>query len=242
MHKLRTIHLFSGAGGGILADILLGHATVCAVEIEPYCWEVLHARQQDGCIPWFPIFKDVKTFDGKQWRGLVDIVAGGFPCQDISVAGNGSGIKGERSGLWKEMLRVVSEVRPRYVFVENSPAILVRGFGIVLGDLAALGYDAKWGVFSAADIGARHERARLWCVAYSDKTRHAVCNIQKKFIRQKPQNSELVRVFRTTRKTDNPLHMRKSDEMAVWMDRFAAIGNGQCPAVVELAWKTLSNE
>ena len=136
---LRTLHLFAGAGGGILGDILLGHQPICAVEIEPYCQQVLHARQQDGLLPWFPIFADVKEFDGTPWRGIADVVCGGFPCQDISAAGKGAGIGGARSGLWREMARIVGEVRPRFVWVENSPMLVGRGLGLVLLDLAEMG-------------------------------------------------------------------------------------------------------
>ena len=162
MHKLRTLHLFAGAGGGILADILLGHQPVCAVEINSYCQQVLAARQEDGCLPWFPIFADVEKFDGIPWRGLVDVVSGGFPCVDISCAGKGAGIEGARSGLWKQMARIVGEVRPRYVFVENSPMLIRRGLAVVLGDLAEMGYDAEWCIVSAADVGAPHKRDRIW--------------------------------------------------------------------------------
>ena len=162
MRKLRTMHLFAGAGGGILADVLLRHQPVCAVEIDEYCQQVLSARQADGTFPWFPIFADVTKFDGRPWRGVVDVVAGGFPCQDISVAGSGAGIDGERSGLWREMARIIGEVRPSYVFVENSPALITRGLGTVLGDLAALGYSCNWCVLGADDVGAPHKRDRIW--------------------------------------------------------------------------------
>ena len=167
MQRLRTLHLFSGAGGGLLADLLLGHQPVCAVEIDPYCQQVLAARQKDGCLPWFPIFEDVTTFDGRPWRGIVDIVAGGFPCQDISSAGKGAGITGARSGLWSEMARIVGEVRPRFVWVENSPALVGRGLGLVLLDLARMGYDAIWGIVGADDAGAPHRRKRIWILAHS---------------------------------------------------------------------------
>jgi DNA (cytosine-5)-methyltransferase 1 len=159
---LNELHLFAGAGGGILGGILLGHRCIGAVEIDPYCRSVLVARQRDGSLPYFPIFPDVRTFDGAPWRGRVDVVAGGFPCQDISVAGSGAGITGERSGLWTDMARIVGDVRPRFVFVENSPALVTRGLGVVLGDLAALGYDCRWQVLSAADCGAPHLRGRIW--------------------------------------------------------------------------------
>ena len=165
MQRLRTLHLFAGAGGGILADLLLGHQPVCAVEWTPYCQQVLSARQEDGSLPWFPIFGNVQQFDGKPWRGIVDVVSGGFPCQDISPAGKGAGIDGERSGMWSHMARIIGEVRPRYAFVENSPALFVRGFETVLSDLAALGYDCKWTVLGAADVGANHQRDRFWLVA-----------------------------------------------------------------------------
>ena len=162
---LRELALFAGAGGGILGGHLLGWRTVCAVEYNAYARSVLLARQNDGTLPPFPVWDDVRTFDGKPWRGLVDVVSGGFPCQDISAAGKGAGLEGERSGLWSEFARIISEVRPRRVLVENSPMLTSRGLGVVLGDLAALGFDAEWGVISAADTDAPHLRERIWIVA-----------------------------------------------------------------------------
>jgi len=162
---LNELALFAGAGGGILGGHLLGWRTVCAVEWEQYPASVLCARQNDGLLPPFPIWDDVQTFDGKPWRGIVDVVSGGFPCQDISAAGRGAGIDGERSGMWGEMARIIHEVRPGFVFVENSPMLTSRGLGRVLGDLAAMGFDAKWGVLGAADVGANHQRDRIWIVA-----------------------------------------------------------------------------
>ena len=164
MEKLNELALFAGAGGGILGGHLLGWRTVCAVEWEPYPASVLCARQNDGLLPPFPIWDDVQTFDGHPWRGIVDVVSGGFPCQDISAAGKGAGIDGERSGMWGEMARIICEVRPRYVFVENSPMLTSRGLGTVFGDLAAMGFDARWGVLGAADVGANHQRDRIWIV------------------------------------------------------------------------------
>ena len=162
---MNELALFAGAGGGILGGKLLGWRTVCAVEWEPYPASVLCARQNDGLLPPFPIWDDVQTFDGKPWRGIVDVVSGGFPCQDISAAGKGTGIDGERSGMWREMARIIHEVRPRYAFVENSPMLTSRGLGTVLGDLASMGFDARWGVLGAVDVGANHKRDRIWIVA-----------------------------------------------------------------------------
>lgn len=168
--QVNELSLFAGAGGGILGGKLLGWRTVCAVEIDPYCRRVLMQRQNDGVLDPFPIWDDVRTFDGIPWKGRIDVISGGFPCQDISAAGNGAGIDGARSGLWKEFARVIREVRPRFVFVENSPMLTARGLGVVLGDLAALGYDAEWCVLGASDVGAPHIRKRIWILAHSNGT------------------------------------------------------------------------
>jgi DNA (cytosine-5)-methyltransferase 1 len=170
--NVNELALFAGAGGGILGGKLLGWRTVCAVEWEPYPASVLVARQNDGLLPAFPIWDDVQTFDGKPWRGIVDVVSGGFPCQDISVAGKGDGLDGERSGMWREMARIIGEVRPRFAFVENSPMLITRGLERVLADLTLMGYDSRWGIISAADIGAKHRRERIWIVAHSNSNKH----------------------------------------------------------------------
>lgn len=167
--QLRTFHLFAGAGGGILADLLLEHNPIGACEIEQYPRNVLLARQRDGILPAFPIWDDVCTLDGKPWRGSVDVLCGGFPCQDISSAGKGAGITGARSGLWKEYARLIDEMRPRFVFAENSPLLRTRGLGVVLEDLAALGYNARWGIMGAWHVGAPHKRDRMWVLAYANR-------------------------------------------------------------------------
>jgi DNA (cytosine-5)-methyltransferase 1 len=165
---MNELALFAGAGGGILGGTLLGWRTVCAVEIEDYPRRVLLQRQSDKVLPRFPIWDDVSTFDGKPWRGKVDIITGGFPCQDISVAGLGAGITGLRSGLWKEFARIIGEVQPHYVFIENSPNLRNKGLEVVLEDLWKLGYDAKWGVVGAHHAGAPHKRNRIWIVAHAN--------------------------------------------------------------------------
>ena len=166
---MNELALFAGAGGGILGGKLLGWRTVCAVELDAYCRRVLLARQRDGFLPRFPIWDDVQTFDGRPWRGGVDVVSGGFPCTDISAAGKGAGIEGKQSGLWKHMVRIVGEIRPQYVFVENSPLLVKRGLAVVLGDLAEMGYDARWGIVGARHIGAPHVRDRIWILAYAER-------------------------------------------------------------------------
>jgi len=163
--QLNELALFAGAGGGILGGKLLGWRTVCAVEWDGYARDVLVARQNDGCLEAFPIWDDVQTFDGNPWRGIVDVVSGGFPCQDISCAGKGAGIDGERSGMWKHMARIIGEVRPQYAFVENSPMLVGRGLAIVLADLAEMGYDTEWGIVGAHHVSAPHRRDRIWILA-----------------------------------------------------------------------------
>lgn len=252
--QLRELHLFAGAGGGLLGGMLLGHRTVCAVELEPYCRKVLLQRQRDGILPWFPIWDDVRTFDGKPWRGIADVVCGGFPCQDISVAGTRKGLEGERSGLWSEFARIISEVQPRFVFVENSPALLIRGIGRVLGDLAEMGFDAKWGVISANDVGAPHLRERIWIMAYT------VQNERTDRVQLQINGTQRGRGVQAERRKNwngfemgpenNPIYLEQesnrpditgmADGLADWMDRVAAVGNGQVPEVVKLATEILS--
>jgi DNA (cytosine-5)-methyltransferase 1 len=174
---MNELALFAGAGGGILGGKLLGWRTVCAVEWEKYPACVLAARQNDGILPPFPIWDDVQTFDGKPWRGIVDVVSGGFPCQDISIAGNGDGLDGERSGMWSEMARIISEIRPKYAFIENSPMLTSRGLERVLADLASMGFDAEWGVLGANEVGANHQRNRIWIVGRHSEWQLANTNL-----------------------------------------------------------------
>lgn len=242
---LRELALFAGAGGGILGGKLLGWRTVCAVELDPYARDVLVARQNDGCLEPFPIWDDIRTFDGRPWRGIVDVVSGGFPCQDISCAGKGKGIDGERSGLWGEMARVIREVRPRFALVENSPMLTSRGLGRVLGDLAEMGYNARWGVLGAIDAGAPHKRERIWIVADAElpkwrsecKARHRM-GIKIHGISQWEEGPGWAREFRQALANGRGM----DDGIPDRMDRLAAIGNAQVPAVVKLAWETLNHE
>jgi site-specific DNA-cytosine methylase len=169
LRPFRILSLFSGAAGldrGIAAAVR-DASSVCFVERESYAAGVLATRMEAGDLAPAPIWSDVRTFEGGPWRGRVDCVAGGFPCQDISNAGKREGIEGERSGLWSEFARIIREVGPRFVFVENVGALVVRGLDRVLGDLASLGFDAEWGCFRADEVGAPHRRERLFILAYA---------------------------------------------------------------------------
>lgn len=155
--------LFSGVGCGDLGLEWAGfeHAWFC--EVNEYARQVLALRW-----PRAPLYEDILEVDFTKVEP-VDLLAGGFPCQDISTAGKGAGIKGERSGLWNEFARAIGEIRPSYALIENSPALTARGLDVVLSDLAALRYDAEWHCLPASTFGAPHLRNRIWIVAYSQR-------------------------------------------------------------------------
>lgn len=164
---LRVLDLFSGIGGFSLGlERTGGFKTVAFCEIETYCRRVLAKHW-----PEVPCYNDVRTLTAERLRSdgiAVDVICGGFPCQDISVAGKQVGIGGERSGLWSEIARLAGELRPCLIIVENVAALLGNGLDRVLGDLAALGFDAEWHCIPAAALGASHVRDRFWLVAYSN--------------------------------------------------------------------------
>ena len=159
--------LFSGIGGIDLGFEWAGIETKWQVEIDDYCQKLLSLR-----FPHTKKFTDVRKV-GSHNLEKVDIISGGFPCQDISVAGKGAGLEGERSGLWTELHRVISELRPRFAFIENVPMLTIRGGTRVISDLTEIGYDAEWQIVGADDVGAWHRRKRIWIVAY-DTQRHSL--------------------------------------------------------------------
>jgi DNA (cytosine-5)-methyltransferase 1 len=167
---LRVLDLFSGIGGFSLGlERTGGFKTVAFCEIEPFPRKVLAKHW-----PEVPCYHDIRdlTADRLAADGIgVDVICGGFPCQDISTAGKGAGLAGERSGLWSEYARLIGELRPQFVIVENVSALLSRGLDRVLGDLAALGYHAEWHCIPASAVGAPHRRDRIWIVAHADSWR-----------------------------------------------------------------------
>ena len=168
----RILSLCSGIGGLDLGIglALPGARTVCFVEREyPVC-EILAARMDEGALDYAPIHTDLRAFDGRPWRGRVDIVAAGYPCQPFSVAGKRRGEEDERH-LWPEVLRIIGEVGPSLVFLENVAGHLRLGFDRVLGDLADLGLDAEWSLVRASDVGATHRRERLFILAHPRSVR-----------------------------------------------------------------------
>jgi DNA (cytosine-5)-methyltransferase 1 len=221
--------LFAGIGGFDLGFERAGLVCKWQVEIDPFCRKVLAKHWPD-----VPKHDDVRTFpdgDPKDWQ--VDVICGGFPCQDISFAGAGAGIaKGTRSGLWYEYPRIIRDLRPRFVVVENVPALLVRGLGRVLGDLAECGLHAEWSCLSAEEIGAAQPRDRVWVVAYG-AGEHGVAN-GPIFRRQKPTRMG-------TWWESEPGVVRVADGVPNRMDRLRGLGNAVVPQVAEWIGRQLIN-
>ncbi|WP_144883099.1 DNA cytosine methyltransferase [Leclercia adecarboxylata] len=245
---MNELALFAGAGGGILGGHLLGWRTVCAVERDAYAAQVLAQRQNDGILRPFPIWSDVCGFDGKPWRGIVDVVSGGFPCQDISGAGKGAGIEGERSRLWKQMARIIDEVRPFYALLENSPLLVGRCLAMVIGDLASLGFDAQWCCVSASECGASHNRDRIWLVAYPQGKHGQSWDsvVQSQDGRAPIQSGGLPGMDASggwrrggAWPECEPRLCRVADDVAFGVDRLKALGNGQVPRVAAAAFSML---
>ncbi len=245
---MRFGSLFSGIGGMDLGLERAGMECAWQVEIDPFCRKVLTKHW-----PNVPKFEDVKEV-GKHNLERVDLIAGGFPCQDISYANNqATGIDGVRSGLWSEYARIIDELRPRYILVENVAALLGRGMGRVLGDLASCGYDAEWRVFSACEMGFSHSRERLFLVAYPAEQRCFVAsfgkhqetsqsrsrrtvfqNWQFDFVGQKDR-----RAIQHSRRRVEPSLLRVADGVPDRVERIRAIGNAVVPQVAEWIGKRI---
>ena len=251
------LELFAGAGGGILAQQLLGHLTVGAVEITPYCRNVLLQRQRDLCLPVFPVWDDVTTFraDNPECAAYIGwlrsirselCISGGFPCQDISSCGKGVGIAGAKSGLWHEMARIIGEIQPTFVFAENSPMLATRGLGTVLESLAAMGYDARWCVLGADDLGYPIIRKRMWILGVRDGVNgqgYDAGRGQSSPVAQYVWSSADIARLQDAdvdRMLADGLALRASDGLAGSVEPVRAVGNGQVPAVAALAWRLLS--
>lgn len=256
MRDKNELALFAGHGGGILGTKLLGYRCVCAVEQDQYARSVLLQRQNDGLLSPFPIWDDVTTFDGTIWRGRIDLVSGGFPCQDISSAGQGAGIDGAKSSLWLDMARIIDEVRPALAFMENSPLLTLRGLDRVLADLAALGYAAEWGTLGAIQVGAPHHRQRIWILAADEhNSDFRISSGPRRWSAQNLADSESQRL------EERSLAGRHSPRMPTgrswWstepgmdrvahgipsrMDRIKGLGNAQIPLVAAHAFRQLAH-
>ena len=223
---MNELALFAGAGGGILGGKLLGWRTVCAVEWEAYPASVLCARQNDGLLPPFPIWDDVCTFDGKPWRGIVDVVSGGFPCQAYSTAASG---RNTADDLWSEMRRIVADVAPLYIFAENVSRVAIDQ---AADDCESMGYKTKALQLSASDLGADHIRKRYWLFAYANNNGELL----------RPINAETrwMQKLGESLWKDYPESLRMVDGVDCRLDRLKAVGNGQIPIVAATAWRILT--
>jgi DNA (cytosine-5)-methyltransferase 1 len=289
---VRELSLFTGAGGGLLGSKLLGWRHCGYVEYNEYCQKVIAQRIKDGILDDAPIFGDIRAFIDQgyadSYKGMVDVVTAGFPCQPFSVAGRSEGEFDPRN-MWPQTIQVIRAVRPRYALLENVPGLLAHPYyGTILGDLHKSGFNVEWDVISASSLGAQHLRERLWILAYSDpneircdfkelrsteKTGERGVDALRRvegFIADAPytkQNrwpSDKVHARPNyesqgvPRKKRRPLGVisrqdpsgrwwafpdadpdRSFDDVADWVDRISACGNGQVPIVAKSAWEIL---
>jgi len=276
---VNELSLFTGAGGGLLGSLLLGHTIVGAVEYNEYCCRVLEARQRDGHLAPFPIFQtDIRDFVrsgyASLYKGRCDLVSGGFPCQPFSVAGKQQCADDERN-MWPATRDVIRIVQPRSVLLENVPGLVSCGYlGTVIADLAALGYVGKWGVIGACDAGAPHKRDRLWIVAHAKEQSgngrsyntgfsmgpstiseprdgdrptlvadaHCAGEEAKRYVSGVGRVMESITQWQSdpSESVYQPIVGRVAHGVAYRMDRLKAIGNGQVPFCVEMAWRMLA--
>jgi len=236
MSKLRLLDLFSGIGGFSLGlERTGGFDTVAFCEIEPFPRRVLAKHW-----PEVPCYGDIRTLNAATLHrdGIeIDAICGGFPCQDVSTAGVRAGLAGERSGLWGEYLRLIGELRPRVVFVENVTGLLSLGMGTVLGDLAEIGYDAHWDVISAEALGACHKRERVWITAYP--LRIGQQGQGRSIKSSNPATAEYREIDRTEHVLGwptKPAIRRGDDGVSRKLDRsrLKALGNAVVPQIPEL--------
>ncbi len=218
---MNELSLFTGLGGGLLASELLGWRTVAAVEKSWYARCALVSRQNQGIVQAFPIWDDICTFDGRDFRGTADIVTGGFPCQAYSSAASG---KNNADDFWPEMRRVVADVAPRYVFAENTSA---KAIDAACDDLEAMGYETRASTLSAKDLGADHVRERSWLLAYADDKSELLRGLDAEMAVQSQFQNSIWKTY--------PDESRVADGMADRMERFKGTGNGQVPIVAVCA-------
>lgn len=235
---LKVLDLFSGIGGFSLGlERTGGFETVAFCEIEEFPRQVLAKHW-----PGVPIYDDVRTLNAVRLAAdgiAANVICGGFPCQDISSAGQRAGIDGQRSGLWSEIARLIGEIRPRYVIVENVARLLADGMGRVLRDLSWLGYDAEWSVVPASAVGAPHRRDRVWIVAYpKEGVRDRVLLSGAVYGESCPQGFKRVRAMLSARRARRrpPAdfgRIHKADGLSAGLDSIASLGNAVVPDIPE---------
>ena len=236
---MRVLDLFSGIGGFALAGQWVwgnDHEIVGFCEIDKYCHKVLNKN-----FPGVPIYEDIRKLNGKDFKNI-DLITGGFPCQDISVAKpDGKGIDGNRSGLWSEMYRVLGVVRPKFAIIENVANIINRGLERVICDLTRIGYDCEWQMLEGYQVGLPHKRRRIFIIAYPNSLRQKY-NFQKKIQGFEPVPRQL---YRSTQDIVGrwdlcePLVYRSGHGIPNWVDRFIGLGNAIVPQVAYKVMKMI---
>lgn len=229
---MNGMDLFTGSGAFSLAlrNTIPDYRTVCYVENDGYCTAQIVCRIADGHLDDAPVWDDIRTFDGRPWRGKVDIITAGFPCQPHSVAGQRKGEQDERN-LWPDTARIIGEVRPRYALLENVAGIISNGYvWTVLADLAEIGYDTEWDVVSAAFVGAWHHRERLWLLVTDSESGRRDDSVQA----QRRLSRAVAGVVRRTRDdwTDQSMPLGVAYAVPFRVDRLRTCGNGIVPQVV----------
>ena len=271
--RMNELSLFTGTGGGLLGSILLGWQTIGAVEIEEYPCKVLEQRQKDGILPEFPIWQmDIREFNTRIapfYKGKVDVITAGFPCQPFSVAGQRKAEQDERN-QWPNLIKCLYIIRPQFAYLENVPGLLATDYiRRIYGDLAEAGYNARWCVLGADDCGVPHRRKRWWLLADSPQQndgssgakedggqiqQSGECNIQGDVpialsercpgwpgLQKTTGEARRISTKRTMPWwTTEPRLGRVAHGVANRVDRLKAIGNGQVPEVVRTAWELLS--
>jgi DNA (cytosine-5)-methyltransferase 1 len=224
---MKVLDLFSGIGGFSLGLERAGMTTVAFCEVDPFCRAVLRKHW-----PEVPIYDDVQTLNATLLvanRIEVDVICGGFPCQDISIAGKGIGLIGKRSGLWYEYQRLIKELRPKYAIIENVSVLRSKGLGDLLRSLFEIGYDAEWHCIPASVVGAPHRRDRIWIIAYPHHQGESISAV----------NAEAQRLQiafangKWDRWNGKPEDVRMDDGIPNGMDRVKALGNAIVPNVAE---------
>lgn len=232
---MKVLDLFSGIGGFSLGLERAGMETAAFCEVDTFCKQVLSKHW-----PKVPIHDDIKKLQGIRYRGTVDVVCGGFPCQDLSTTGKQLGFRGERSSLYSEMLRVISECGPRWAIFENVTNLLTgdggRWFSQFLNDLAKIRFDAEWHCIPASEFGAAHHRDRVWIIAYPHGTNLEGLDFQKPFVTdpEESRRRELARAVDACISSDDyAAGVRDSNEVPEIMDRLKALGNSIVPDIAE---------
>lgn len=224
---MKVLDLFSGIGGFSLGLEQAGMTTKAFCEVDKKAKLVLQKHW-----PLVPIFDDVKTLKGED-VGAVDVVCGGFPCQDLSTAGTGKGLAGERSGLWFEFCRIIDETRPKYAIIENVSVLRSRGLETVLRTLNEIGYDAQWHCISASSLGAPHQRDRVWIIAYSH-----LSPSQGRSLSSRIHEEHAIFVGKDWWKMSSCLH-RVDDGVPKRVDRLKQLGNAVVPFIPELLGRAI---